>query len=112
VSAYVEQFADQRDENVGVWWSAMAITGEREVLTAAGAVTVTAPRSTTSASTPTPQSANGFPRRFCPPGAQSPQMTEVLPLLYLHGLSTCDFGPAWSSFWVQVPDCRPPRSLD
>ena len=29
---------------------------------------------------------------------KSPQMTEVLPLLYLHGLSTGDFGPALEQF--------------
>ncbi len=29
---------------------------------------------------------------------KSPQMSEVLPLLYLHGLSTSDFGPALEQF--------------
>ncbi len=29
---------------------------------------------------------------------KSPQMAEVLPLLYLHGLSTSDFGPALEQF--------------
>jgi putative transposase len=29
---------------------------------------------------------------------KSPQVTEVLPLLYLHGLSTSDFGPALKQF--------------
>lgn len=29
---------------------------------------------------------------------KQPQMTEVLPLLYLHGLSTSDFGPALEQF--------------
>jgi putative transposase len=29
---------------------------------------------------------------------RSPQMTEVLPLLYLHGLSSGDFGPALEQF--------------
>src|ERR1700757_4170770 len=29
---------------------------------------------------------------------KSPQMTEVLPLLYLHGLSSGDFGPALQQF--------------
>ena len=29
---------------------------------------------------------------------KSPQMTEVLPLLYLHGLPTSDFGPALEQF--------------
>lgn len=29
---------------------------------------------------------------------ESPQVSEVLPLLYLHGLSTGDFGPALEQF--------------
>ena len=29
---------------------------------------------------------------------KSPKMTEVLPLLYLHGLSSGDFGPALEQF--------------
>lgn len=29
---------------------------------------------------------------------KSPQMAEVLPLLYLHGLSTNDFGPTLEQF--------------
>ena len=29
---------------------------------------------------------------------KSPKVTEVLPLLYLHGLSTSDFGPALGQF--------------
>ena len=29
---------------------------------------------------------------------ESPQMTEVLPLLYLHGLSSGDFAPALEAF--------------
>ena len=30
---------------------------------------------------------------------KSPKVSEVLPLLYLHGLSTGDFGPALSEFF-------------
>jgi hypothetical protein len=41
-----------------------------------------------------PMSGSGFPRRSFPPGRKSPQMTEVLPLLHLHGMSTSGFGLA------------------
>ena len=46
----------------------------------------------------------------CP--AWSPQVPaddRVLPLLYLHGLSTSDFGRRWSSSAVRARDCRPRR---
>jgi hypothetical protein len=44
-------------------------------------------------------SGGGSPRRFCPPWARkTPKVTEVLPLLYLHGLSPGDFVPALGQF--------------
>ena len=36
---------------------------------------------------------------------KSPQISEVLPLLYLHGLSTSDFVPASSSSSAPAPGC-------
>jgi hypothetical protein len=44
VAAYVEQFADQRDDNGGRLVLSNGYHPPREVLTAAGAVEVTAPR--------------------------------------------------------------------
>ena len=45
VAAYVDANSPTRSTSTGIgWWSATAITSEREVLTAAGAVTVKAPR--------------------------------------------------------------------
>jgi hypothetical protein len=40
----------------------------------------------------------------------SPQMSEVLPLLYLHVLSTSDFGPALEQILGSALVCQPPRS--
>jgi hypothetical protein len=31
----------------------------------------------------------------------------VLPVLYLHGMSSCDFGPALEQFLGSAADCRP-----
>ena len=46
-----------------------------------------------------PVNVAGSRRRFCRPGPRkSPQLAEVLPLLYLHGLSTSDFTPALEQF--------------
>ena len=64
--------------------------------TAAGAVPVKAPRSTTDASTGPP--AARFSSAILPAWARkSPQVAGVLPLVYLHGLSSTDFGRRWTS---------------
>jgi hypothetical protein len=36
------------------------------------------------------------------------EVAEVLPLLYLHGLSTGDFVPALEGFLVRPPGCPQP----
>ena len=69
------------------------------MLTSAGAVEVTAPRVNDRRTDP----ATGERQRFCsailPPWARrTPKITEVLPLLYLHGLSSGDFVPALGQF--------------
>ncbi len=71
----------------------------RQVLTSAGAVAVRAPR----VNDKRVDEASGERRRFAAailPAwcRKSPKITEVLPLLYLHGLSSSDFVPALQSF--------------
>ena len=71
----------------------------REVLTAAGAVEVKAPRVNDRRVDPDTGERQRFSSAILPAWARkSPQMSEVLPLLYLHGLSTSDFGPALEHF--------------
>ena len=66
---------------------------QRDVLTAAGAVSVRAPRVNDRRVDPDTGERQRFSSAILPAWARkSPQMTEVLPLLYLHGLSTSDFG--------------------
>lgn len=72
---------------------------EREVLCGAGAVEVKAPRINDKR-----MEENGERKRFksviLPPYMRrSPKVTEVLPLLYLHGLSSGDFVPALEEFF-------------
>ena len=72
---------------------------EREVLCGAGAVEVRAPRVNDKR-----VKEDGERRRFksviLPPYMRrSPKVTEVLPLLYLHGLSSGDFVPALQGFF-------------
>jgi len=69
------------------------------VLTAAGAVTVRAPRVNDKRVDPDSGERQRFSSAILPAWARkSPQVSEVLPLLYLHGLSTSDFGPALEQF--------------
>jgi Transposase, Mutator family len=67
----------------------------REVLTSVGVVQVTAPRVNDERVTPDTGERQRFSSAILPAWARkTPKATEVLPLLYLHGLSTGDFGPA------------------
>lgn len=92
VAAYVEQFADQVDEHGRRLVVRNGHHHEREVLTAAGAVRVTAPRVNDHRVDADTGERQRFSSAILPAWARkSPQLTEVLPLLYLHGLSTSEF---------------------
>ena len=98
VAAYVEQFTDLVDEEGRRLVVRNGYHHEREVVTAAGAVPVRQPRVNDKR-----VEATGERRRFASailPAwvRKSPQLAEVLPLLYLHGLSTNDFIPALEQF--------------
>ena len=99
VAAYVDSFADQVDEHGRQLVVRNGYHHEREVVTAAGAVPVRQPR----VNDKRVEEITGQRRRFAsailPAWARkSPQLAEVLPLLYLHGLSTNDFTPALEQF--------------
>ena len=95
VAAYVDAHAGEVDENGYRLVVRNGYHHERDVLTAAGAVTVTAPRVNDRRVDPDTGERQRFSSAILPAWARkSPQMAEVLPLLYLHGLSTSDFGPA------------------
>ena len=71
----------------------------REVTTAAGAVPVRAPRVNDRRTDETTGERKRFSSAILPAWSRkSPKMAEVLPLLYLHGLSSSDFGPALEQF--------------
>ena len=71
----------------------------REVLTSAGAVEVTAPRVNDKRTDQATGERQRFSSAILPPWARkTPKITEVLPLLYLHGLSSGDFVPALGQF--------------
>ena len=99
VADYVEQFADQLDGNGRRLVVRNGYHQAREVLTAAGAVEVTAPRVNDKRMDVDTGERQRFSSAILPAWARkSPQMSEVLPLLYLHGLSSGDFGPALEQF--------------
>jgi putative transposase len=99
VAAYIEALADQVDEHGHRLVVRNGFHGPREVATAAGAVPVRQPR----VNDKRIDEATGERRRFSssilPAWARkSPQVAEVLPLLYLHGMSSGDFMPALEQF--------------
>jgi len=68
---------------------------EREVATGAGAVTVTAPRVNDKRIDPETGQRQRFSSKILPAWSRkSSKVAEVLPLLYLHGLSSSDFARA------------------
>ena len=73
---------------------------QRQVTTAAGVVTVRAPRVDDRRTDPVTGERIRFRSVILPPWCRkSPKVAEVLPLLYLHGLSTGDFVPALEVFF-------------
>src|SRR6266511_635733 len=82
------------------WWSATAPPREGRWSPGPGPSRCAHRGWTTAASIPRRASAPGSQAPSCPPYARrSPKVAEVLPLLYLHGLSTKDFVPALAEFF-------------
>ncbi|GAB3900909.1 hypothetical protein GCM10029964_088940 [Kibdelosporangium lantanae] len=99
VDAYTAAFADQRHEHGHRLVVRNGYHQPREVLTSAGAVEVTVPRVNDKRVDPDTGERKRFASAILPPWARkTPKVTEVLPLLYLHGLSSGDFVPALGQF--------------
>src|SRR6266704_1348884 len=99
VAAYIDQFAGERGEDGRRLVVRNGTAEPRTVLTSAGAVEVTAPRVNDKRTDPAAGGRARFSSAILPPWAgKTPQVTEVLPLLYLHGLSSGDFGLALAQF--------------
>src|SRR5215217_4483183 len=92
VDAYLAAHAAERDEGGRRLVVRNGHAHERQVTTAAGAVTVRAPRVNDRRTDPLTGGRVRFRSVILPPWCRkSPKVAEVLPLLYLHGLSTGDF---------------------
>ena len=99
VQDYLDAARGERDEQGHALVVRNGHANEREVLLGAGSVEVKAPRVNDKR-----VDEDGERRRFksviLPPYMRrSPKVTEVLPLLYLHGLSSGDFVPALEEFF-------------
>jgi hypothetical protein len=99
VDAYIAQFAGERDDHGRRLVVRNGSHQPREVLTSAGAVNVVAPRVNDRRTDPDTGQRRRFSSAILPPWCRkTPKVTEVLPLLYLHGLSSGDFVPALGQF--------------
>jgi transposase-like protein len=99
VDAYITRFAAERDESGHHLVVRNGSREPREVLTSAGAVEVTAPRVNDKRIDAATGERERFSSAILPPWARkTPKITDVLPLLYLHGLSSGDFVPALGQF--------------
>jgi len=92
--AYLETHADALDTTGHRLVVGNGSARSREVMTGAGMVAVTAPR------VDDRRAGEHFRSELLPPYVRrSPKVSEVLPILYLRGLSTGDFGPALADFF-------------
>jgi putative transposase len=100
VDDYLAAHAAERDEAGRRLVVRNGHAREREVTTAAGAIPVRAPRVDDRRTDPVTGGRVRFRSVILPPWCRrSPKVAEVLPLLYLHGLSTGDFVPALEGFF-------------
>jgi transposase-like protein len=97
--AYVDQFVDERDEDGHRLVVRNGHAVPRSVMTAAGAIDVHAPRVNDKRIDGATGERKRFSSAILPAWCRrSPKITDVLPLLYLHGLSGGDFVPALEQF--------------
>jgi transposase-like protein len=97
--ACIARFVDERDERGHRLVVRNGSHQPREVLTSAGAVEVRAPRINDKRVDPDTGQRHRFTSAILPPWCRkTPKINEVLPLRYLHGLSSSDFGPALGQF--------------
>jgi putative transposase len=100
VDDYLAAYAAERDEAGRRLVVRNGHAREREVTTVAGAIPVRAPRVDDRRTDPSTGGRARFRSVILPPWCRrSPKVAEVLPLLYLHGLSTGDFVPALEQFF-------------
>ncbi len=100
VDAHIAAHADQRDENGHRLVVRNGRAEPRTITTAAGPIEVEAPRVNDRRVEPETGARRRFRSSIIPPWCRkSPKVFEVLPLMYLHGMSSGDFVPALEEFF-------------
>jgi putative transposase len=100
VDAYVTSLAEERDENGHRLVVRNGHAVARSLVTGAGPVEVSAPRVNDRRVDQETGERCRFRSSILPPWARkSPKVAEVLPLMYLHGMSSGDFVPALEEFF-------------
>jgi transposase-like protein len=100
VDAYVRAARSERDENGRALVVRNGYARSRQVMCGSGAIEVRAPRVNDKRVHQESGQRMRFRSAILPPYMRrSPKVTEVLPLLYLHGLSSGDFAPALKEFF-------------
>jgi len=94
VDAYIAAHAEERDDEGHALVVRNGVGRPRKVTTAAGELEIEAPRVNDR------REGIRFTSKILPPWARrSPKVTEVLPVLYLRGISMKDFVPALAEFF-------------
>ncbi len=107
VDDYVTAFADERDEKGRRLVTRNGHAEPRTITTAAGGIEIGAPRVDDRRVEATGERC-GFKSVIGPPWCRkSPKVSEVLPLMYLHGMSSSDFAPALSEFFGSAAGLSP-----
>ena len=100
VEDYLDRHHGQRDERGHALVVRNGHARPRQVVAGAGALGVAAPRIDDRRIDPATGERHRFGSAILPPYVRrSPKVAEVLPLLYLHGLSSKDFVPALAEFF-------------
>jgi putative transposase len=100
VDAYIEAYAGERDEGGRRLVVRNGHAEPRSITTGAGAIEVLAPRVNDRRVDEESGERARFRSSIVPPWCRkSPKVAEVLPLMYLHGMSSGDFVPALEGFF-------------
>jgi putative transposase len=99
VDAYITGLAGERDERGRRLVVRNGRAEPRTITTAAGPIEVTAPRVNDKRVDESGERCRFRSSILTPWARKSPKVSEVLPLMYLHGMSSGDFAPALAEFF-------------
>ena len=112
VEAYLEAAEGERDECGRALVVKNGYARSRQVVCGAGAIEVRAPRVNDRRVGEASGERKRFKSAILPPYVRrSPKVSEALPLLYLHGLSSGDFAPALKEFFGSEAGLSPATVL-